>query len=586
MKSFLVGFVCLVSIVSAFGQQGTVKITGVFTQKKNYEVTIAGKTDEGPFRTAQYFVDTTTNQFSIVFPFRTGAAYEMKVAVMKMGHRRLEVDQIATFPLKLVAGQRMQVTLDPALFKQPGKGLKIGESPAKTAEVSVSGWLKGITTGSDLSFGKVVEGQLQTIQTCFIAKGDSAFSFSVPVEKAGFYYLSTVRNKKRLYLKPNDQINLVLDPKSGTELNASKSTEENRLIAQWEQLKAPLMPFVAMGAKPDREAFSAIYKNLQPNIEGFMQQIHTADAKFNTLFKSAIQLDNNLLALNMLLKSSLEKRGTFMMPSRDFLNVPDDYKSFLKAHRLRSANILQLGEGYEYLNLYSKFNLSYLSDEERKQLDNAGRVKLMMDATTNDTLKTFVLRSQLEELEEYVANYSEFKEVFMPYQRYAKSLPVKRKYDGLLNMFVADTAFIGKTAYDFVLPDVNGKMVSMEQFKGKVVLIDVWATWCGPCKAQMPFLKEVEHDYKGNDNVVFVGISLDAQKDKQKWLDMIKAKELEGVQLLDDVGKSFGRKYKAVSIPRFFLIDKAGKWAEVRCPLPENKDKLKKYIDREINRNI
>ncbi len=586
MKGFLVGIFCLVSTISAFGQQETVKLTGAFTQKKNYEITIAGKTNEGSFRMAHYVIDTTTNQFSIVFPFRTGIAYEMKVAVMKMGHRRLEVDQTANFPLKLVAGQQLQVTLDPVLFKQAGKGLTIGKLPAKTAGGSVSGTLKGITMGMDLSFGKVVEGQLQNIQTYFIAKGDSSFSFSVPVEKAGFYYLSTLRNRKRLYLKPNDEINLVLDLKSGNEVSALKSTAENRLIAQWEQLKAPLMPFVAMGAKPDREAFSVVYRSLQPKISAFMQQVNTADAKFNALFKSAIQLDNNLLALNMLLKSSLEKRGAFMMPSRDFLNVPDDYKSFLKENRLKSANILQLGEGYEYLNLYSKFNLSFLNEDERKQLDNAARVKLMMDATTNDTLKTFVLKSQLEELEEYVSNYSEFSAAFMPYQQYVKTWSVKRKYDGLHHMFAADTAFIGKTAYDFVLPDVNGKMVSMEQFKGKVVLIDVWATWCGPCKAQMPFLKEVEHYYKGNDNVVFVGISLDAEKDKQKWLDMIKAKELEGVQLLDDIGRSFGRKYKAVSIPRFFLIDKAGKWAEVRCPLPENKEKLKKYIDRELNRSI
>ncbi|WP_316815711.1 TlpA family protein disulfide reductase [Pedobacter nyackensis] len=586
MKSLLVGFFCLISAISTFGQQGAVKITGTFTQKKNYEITIAGKTNEGSFRAAQYFVDTTTNNFSIVFPFRTGATYEMRVAVMKKGNRRLEVDLVASFPLKAAASQRLHVTLNPALFKQPGKGLTIGKLPAKTAGVSVSGWLKGIPMGMDLSIGKVVEGQLKTIQTYCIAKGDSSFSFSVPVEKAGFYYLSTVRIKKRLYLKPNDQINLVLDPKSGNELSASKSTVENQLIAQWEQLKAPLMSFVAMGAKPDREAFSAVYKDLQPKIGAFMKQVNTTDTKFNSLFKSAIQLDNNLLALNVLLKSSLEKRGAFMMPSRDFLNVPDYYRSFLKENRLKSANILQLAEANDYVNLYAKFSLCSLDEVERRQMDDAHRVKLMMNSITNDTLKSFVLKSQLEELELSVSNYSEFGETFMPYQKYAKLPSVKQKYDLLLKQFVADTAFIGKSAYDFTLPDVNGKMVSMKDFAGKVVLIDVWATWCGPCKAQMPFLKEVEASYKGNDNVVFVGISLDAEKDKQKWLNMIKEKELEGIQLLDDVGKSFGRKYKAVSIPRFFLIDKKGNWAEVRCPLPENKDKLKKYIDRELNKSI
>jgi thiol-disulfide isomerase/thioredoxin len=67
----------------------------------------------------------------------------------------------------------------------------------------------------------------------------------------------------------------------------------------------------------------------------------------------------------------------------------------------------------------------------------------------------------------------------LPYKQYAKPASVKQKYDGIFNMYAADTAFIGKSAYDFTLPDVNDKMVSMKEFKGKVVLIDVWATWCG-----------------------------------------------------------------------------------------------------------
>lgn len=577
---------CLISAINTFAQQDQVKIVGTVTQKNNYEITIGGKSLERSFRVAQYFIDTTTNKFSIAIPFRADAAYEMRITVMKMGHRRLEVDYTSTFPLNLAPNKNLNVVINPTLLKQGKKGLTLDKQPSKFAVVSVSGFVKGVKMGMDLTFGKVVEGKLQPIQTTFIAKGDSSFNFSLPIEKEGIYYLSTLRAKKRLYLKPNEQINLVLDSKYLTEISAVKSTPENQLIAQWEQLSSSLMPFVALGAKPDRDAFSAVYQPLQTKIEAFAKQVNTPNARFNALFKSAIQMDNSLFALNMLLKTSKEKRGTYAIQSKYFLNVPEYYKEVLKQNNLKSASILQLAEGNDYVNLYAKFDLSNLVDAQRKQIDNAERVKLMMDAISNDTLKSFVLKSQLEELELDVSNYSEFRETFVPYQKYAVLPSVKRKYDGLLNMFIADTAFIGKSAYDFILPDVRGKMVSMKDYAGKVILIDVWATWCGPCKAQMPFLKEVEEHYKGNNNVVFVGISLDAEKDKQKWLNMIKEKELEGIQLLDDVGKSFGRKYKAVSIPRFFLIDKKGNWAEVRCPLPENKEKLKKYIDRELKRSI
>ncbi|HEY2582784.1 MAG TPA: TlpA disulfide reductase family protein, partial [Mucilaginibacter sp.] len=148
--------------------------------------------------------------------------------------------------------------------------------------------------------------------------------------------------------------------------------------------------------------------------------------------------------------------------------------------------------------------------------------------------------------------------------------------------FAADTVFIGKTAYNFTLPDKDGKVVSMKDFKGKVVFIDTWATWCGPCKYQIPFLQTLEKEYQGNDNVVFVGISIDREKDKQKWLDMLKEKQLDGVQLLDDMGKSFGKQYKITAVPRFLMIDKNGNWAEIRCPLPDEHDKLKTFIDRVI----
>jgi len=587
IKVFLINVFCFTTVMNVCAQVGQVKITGVVSQRKNYEITIIGKTGEKAFRAAQYFLDTASNKFSIALPMLANSTYKMRVDVMKMGHRRLEIDYSATFPLTLVANQDLNLALNPLLFKQAQKGMSIVKLPAKFATVKVAGYIKDAKLGADLSFEKVVEGHLQTIQTRFIAKGDSTFNFVLPIEKEGFYYLTTLRTKKRLYLKPNDQLELVLDWRSGIQVAASKSTPENEVLAQWEQLISPLMVINPKTLiNPNRDAFTAIYQPLQSKIEAFSQQVSTPNPKFNALFKTAVQLDNNLIALTTLLKSSVEKRGTFLMQANDFMNVPDYYKQLLQEKRVKSAKVLQLGEGNDYVNLYAKFNLSNLDEASRKKLDHAERVKLMMNAINNDTLKAFVLKSQLAELELDIANYSEFRDTFMPYQNYVKLPSVKQKYDLLLKQFVADTAFIGKSAYDFTLPDVNDKMVNMKDFKGKVVLVDVWATWCGPCKAQMPFLKEVEESYKGNDNIVFAGISLDAQKDKQKWLDMIKEKQLNGVQLLDDFGKTFGRKYKMVAIPRFLLIDKKGNWAEIRCPLPENKEKFKKYIDRELNRGI
>ena len=82
--------------------------------------------------------------------------------------------------------------------------------------------------------------------------------------------------------------------------------------------------------------------------------------------------------------------------------------------------------------------------------------------------------------------------------------------------------------------------------------------------------------------MVFIGISIDRNQDRQKWLNVMKKEDLHGVQLLDDTGKSFARKYEIVGIPRFLLISKDGKWIEVRCPRPGSKEDLKRYLDKAL----
>ncbi|MCO4291887.1 TlpA family protein disulfide reductase [Solitalea sp. MAHUQ-68] len=583
IKSLALVLLCIAAAVNASAQSRLVTITGSFTQKKYYEITIAGKLGDKGFRVVQNNNDPGNTNFSIVFPANAEATYQLKVRVMKMGHRRLEPEAEATYPLNLTGKNSLTLTIDPALFAQKS-GFKIEKLPVKFSTVSISGAFNNSKFGVDLSFEKVVEGRLEQVQTIFAKAGDSVFNILVPLEKEGLYYLSTMGWKKQVYLKPNDQLQLVLDNRTGAQISAAKSTEENNVLQKWEELKSPLTELLKKANKQTNlESFTTVYQPLQPTIKTFVQQVKTKNAKFNALFKTAAQLDNNMAALNMLLKTNSVNRGSFSSMYKEFVNVPDYYKQTLKANTINSADLLKLGEGDNYINLNAKLSLD---ESKAKEITDAEKVKVLMNSTPNDTLKAYLLKSQLNELELNVSNYSEFRDIFLPYKKYTKVPSVKAKYDGVSGMYAADTAYLGKSAYDFILPDVNGKMVSMKDFKGKVVLVDVWATWCGPCKAQMPFLKEVEELYKGNDSIVFVGISLDAAKDKQKWMDMIHEKQLEGVQLLDDFGRTFGRKYKMNAIPRFLLIDKNGNWAEVRCPLPESKEKLKKYIDRELNRNI
>ena len=104
--------------------------------------------------------------------------------------------------------------------------------------------------------------------------------------------------------------------------------------------------------------------------------------------------------------------------------------------------------------------------------------------------------------------------------------------------------------------DINGKEFSLASLKGKYVYIDVWATWCGPCRQELPHLKVLEEKFHGK-NIHFVSISVDnRQKD---WLKMVTKDQMTGIQLYGGPRAQIMVDYKIEGIPRFLLIDREGR---------------------------
>ncbi len=129
----------------------------------------------------------------------------------------------------------------------------------------------------------------------------------------------------------------------------------------------------------------------------------------------------------------------------------------------------------------------------------------------------------------------------------------------------------------------KGGKTSLASLKGKYVYIDVWATWCGPCRAEIPSLKKVEEKYQGK-NIEFVSISVDVDKDHEKWKTFVTDKQLEGIQLFADKNwqSDFVLAYKINSIPRFILIDPNGKIVEADAARPSD-PRLQQQLDSLLN---
>ena len=137
----------------------------------------------------------------------------------------------------------------------------------------------------------------------------------------------------------------------------------------------------------------------------------------------------------------------------------------------------------------------------------------------------------------------------------------------------------GEPAIDFTYPDKDGNKFSLASFKGTLIYVDVWATWCGPCKAEIPYLQKLEEEYQDNSTITFLSISVDTDKDA--WLKMVKEKELGGTQLWADGWSEITKSYAIFGIPRFMLFSADGNVISTNAPRPSS-DEIRGLLDANL----
>ncbi|MCH7410941.1 TlpA family protein disulfide reductase [Belliella sp. DSM 111904] len=142
---------------------------------------------------------------------------------------------------------------------------------------------------------------------------------------------------------------------------------------------------------------------------------------------------------------------------------------------------------------------------------------------------------------------------------------------------------VGELAPDFTAKDTLGNEFKLSQLKGKVVYIDIWATWCGPCISEFPHAKKLKKDYEGNDKIVFLYVSVDQVE--KTWLNYLqKDPAFTGYHVNDpgNFNSNIAKLYKVNGIPRYILVDHEGKIHNIMAPRPSSnvviKDELNKML--------
>lgn len=252
-------------------------------------------------------------------------------------------------------------------------------------------------------------------------------------------------------------------------------------------------------------------------------------------------------------------------------------KGIFKAEFEAVSGLYVMFDGVEYAQLYLKpgFDLKLKMDaklfDESIAFTGKGEGENNFLAYKSISLETFEAENMGKSKDQFFQAFDvknkldlekiekgKFDSIFTDYLK--KSLAQE---NGMMKMtFQANQLkkeLAGKQSKSFDYDNITGGKTKLEDLRGKYVYIDVWATWCGPCRQEIPYLKKVEEKFHGK-NIAFVSISIDEMKDREKWKKFVMDKQLGGIQLFADKDwtSEFIQSYGINSIPRFLLIDPQG----------------------------
>lgn len=421
-------------------------------------------------------------------------------------------------------------------------------------------------------------------------------SFEAPLNESGSFKLSlnlvypvkaALKNGEEytaLFIEPGDSINTTLDTKRFDESVkfSGKGAENCSYLAkhflEFEDNSVPQkLPPPPMNAIKDLtpEKYLDYVDSIVQRELDFLQQNGDKE-KFSRPF-------HHYAYGQIIYKAAIDKLryprlNDFQNERKEPGRLPPDYYDFLERLSIPNDSALASEEYNNFLDEFLNYQIGRLSRATVKEdrnwpVDRYFLAKLLYGGRSlYSELGLLVLKGlKFHRIEDFQEVYEDF---------------MRRCPDEKLKTFIkiqyekAKSLSAGNPAPDFTLQSNKGKMVSLSDFKGKVVYLDFWASWCGPCMYEVPFANKLMERFKGKD-VVFLYVSLD--EDLKVWEKTVREKEMGGVHLFaPGFENEVAKKYDVSAIPVHYIIDKSGKIFDNRPPRPSD-EKLAQEIVRALN---
>lgn len=425
-----------------------------------------------------------------------------------------------------------------------------GKPQIQTKNIFISGIAKNFNNEVEIEdFSENEDLKLPSSERSFLPDSNGHFSISFHIDKVNYFKIG----RNVLYLSPGTSMTIYIDynwPDSA-KFTGGNSVENTYLKS---------IPFTFMGS----------FLEGGDNIKNSIKE-----------------------TINGILKYS-EKRETTLLA---FKNIPLEFK-FLETARIKADIINSLN----YINFYypSIHNLQgdSLSAFQKQYQDSVVPYlkRLSKNYLNEKFLKLHVYRNILPFLMKYdspstkaIINITDWveakklvheiksvteKQNVLAFEKSANTIKTPEYRKTVLETFRQFLTFNGDDAIDFVMADSSSRPIQLNSFKGQVIYIDIWATWCGPCMAEKPFIDSLIKHYDGNPDIVIISLSIDG--DKRAWIKHLNKENYQGKQFVVDRTKLDA--YYVSEIPRTIIIDKNFRIAAMRGPMPSD-NSIREIID-------
>ncbi len=452
-------------------------------------------------------------------------------------------------------------------------GLALWSCNKPIEEHIVTTKLTGVITNPKSNIVKLTNNEFDLIDTL---SDEGSFVIELIIDKPTYLTFHHGTEIAYIYLNSGDSLNLSLDTNKFDEsltFSGDVKNENQYLVAKVLSRDGELSTHNLYSL--DEQDFLLTIDSMQTKYDKLLaKMVKPSD---DSVFFSTEKIKNSLD--NTLKKANYENNHGYVTTDTTF-KLSENYYAFFDELDRNDESMLQIPLYLYVLEAYvnHKFD-SYHFDYENEPLSKAfnGQIEIVENDFTNVKIKLPLMSSITDQ---YISSIDS--ESAVNILNKIKTIDIEKKYitDLEEKWSLLKKVAVGQPAPNLKFVNTSGDTISIVDLKGKMVYIDVWATWCGPCLAELPSLEKLQEELKGED-ITFMSVSIDDTMDP--WKKMVEKKKMKGTQVFDDGAwkADIITSFVINGIPRFILLDKNGIILDNDAPRPSGN--IKEIILKNLN---